>query len=48
MEILIDFPAVIPVIVTLRIDQILDLIVPHSTIKELFTYALVLAINQHW
>jgi hypothetical protein len=48
MEILIDFLAVIAIIVTLPLDQILKSIVPHSTVKELFNCVLILAIDECW
>jgi hypothetical protein len=48
MGISMDFPAVIAVIVTLPLDQILKSIVPHLTVKELFDCVLVLAINECW
>jgi hypothetical protein len=49
MEILMDFPAVIAVIVTLPLDQILESIVPHSTAKDFFECVLFfLTINEHW
>jgi hypothetical protein len=48
MEILMDFPAVIAVVVTLPLDQILKSIVPHSTVKDFFNCVLFLTINEHW
>jgi hypothetical protein len=46
MEISMDFPAVIAIIVTLPLDQILELIVPHLTVQDLLDYVLVLAIDE--
>jgi hypothetical protein len=48
MEIPMDFPAVIAVVVTLPLDQILESIVPHSTVKDFFDCVLFLPINQCW
>jgi hypothetical protein len=48
MEISMDFPAVIAIVVTLPLDQILKSIVPHSTVKELFDCVLFLTINECW
>jgi hypothetical protein len=48
MEISMDFPAVIAVIITLPLDQILKSIVPHSTVKDFFDCVLFLPINERW
>jgi hypothetical protein len=48
MEISMDFPAVIAVVVTLPLDQILESIVPHSTVKDFFDCVLFLTINERW
>jgi ABC-type uncharacterized transport system permease subunit len=48
VDILIDFPAVIAIVITLPLDQILKSIVPHSIVQDLLNYVLVLAINEHW
>jgi hypothetical protein len=48
MEILMDFPTVIAVVITLPLDQILKSIVPHSTVKDFFDCVLFLPINQRW
>jgi hypothetical protein len=45
MEILMDFPTVIAVVITLPLDQILKSIVPHSTVKDFFDCVLFLPIN---
>jgi hypothetical protein len=48
MEISMDFPAVIAVVITLPLDQILKSIVPHSTVKDFFDCVLFLPINECW
>jgi hypothetical protein len=48
MEIPMDFPTVIAVVITLPLDQILKSIVPHSTVKDFFDCVLFLPINQCW
>jgi hypothetical protein len=48
MEISMDFPAVIAVVITLPLDQILKSIVPHSTVKDFFDCVLFLTINECW
>jgi hypothetical protein len=48
VEILMYFPTVIAVVVTLPLDQILELIVPHSAVKELFNCVFVLTIDECW
>jgi hypothetical protein len=42
MEISMDLPTVIAVVITLPLDQILKLIVPHSTVKDFFDCVLFL------
>jgi hypothetical protein len=48
MEISMDFPTVIAVVITLPLDQILESIVPHLTVKDFFNCVLFLPINQRW
>jgi hypothetical protein len=41
-------PAVITCVITFPLDEILEMVIPHATIKDLFNFIFILAINDSW
>jgi hypothetical protein len=48
MDLLMYLPAVITHVIALPLDEILKVIIPHVTIKDLLNLILSLSVNNHW
>jgi hypothetical protein len=50
MELVVHLPAVVTVIISLPLDQVFKVIVPHSTIEDCFNFIFLFTINecQRW
>jgi hypothetical protein len=48
MELVVHLPAVVTIVVSLPLDDVFELILPHSTIEDCFDFIFLFAIDECW